>query len=211
MQKEEKIQIKDDKPINYKYLLYQPKKEYNEKLPLIVFLHGAGERGEDLSVLKAHSIPKIFDGNVEYPCIVVSPQCSSDSFWTAQIPQLKIFIDKIVEKYNIDENRIHLTGVSMGGFGTWHMAMAYPDIFASIVPICGGGMPWNAGVLNMPVRVYHGEVDSVVDVRESIEMYESLKKTNSNATLTVFTGVDHNAWDYAYNDELIHWMLEQKK
>lgn len=211
MQKEEKIHIFCDSAVEYRYLLYQPKTKQEEKLPLIVFLHGAGERGENLSSLKAHSIPQMFNGDVKYPCIVVSPQCAADSFWTAQIPQLKAFIDTIATQYPVDKNRIHLTGVSMGGFGTWHMAMAYPDMFASIVPICGGGMPWNAGVLTMPVRAFHGEVDTVVDVRESIAMYESLKKTNRNATLTIFPGVDHNAWDYAYREELIDWMLKQKK
>lgn len=211
MQKEERFQISINESVDYRYLIYKTEKECKQKLPLIVFLHGAGERGEDLSMLKAHSIPNMFDTDIEYPCIVVSPQCSSDSFWTAEIPKLKIFIDGIVKKYPVDENRIHLTGISMGGFGTWHMAMAYPDMFASIVPICGGGMPWNADVLKMPIRIYHGELDSVVSVRESIDMYESLKKTNSNVMLKVFQGVDHNAWDYAYNDELISWMLEQKK
>lgn len=211
MQKEEKLHINGDMSINYKYLLYQPKVMYEKKLPLIVFLHGAGERGDDLSVLKVHSIPQMFEENVDYQCIVVSPQCSEDSFWTAQIPQLKMFIDEIAEKYPVDKNKIHITGVSMGGFGTWHIAMAYPDMFASAVPVCGGGMPWNAGVLNMPVRIFHGEADSVVDVKESIAMYESLKKAGKNAELTVFPGVDHNAWDYAYNNELISWMLEQSK
>ena len=211
MQKEEKLHIKHGFSTDYKYLLYQPEKMYKEKIPLIVFLHGAGERGDNLSALKAHSIPQFFDKNVDYQCIVVSPQCPADSFWTAQIPQLKMFIDEIVKIYPADENRIHLTGVSMGGFGTWHLAMAYPDMFASIVPICGGGMPWNSGVLNMPVRIFHGEEDTVVDVRESIAMYESLKKANKDVKLTVFPGVDHNAWDYAYNDELISWILKQKK
>lgn len=211
MQKEKTIHIRKDAAADYRYLLYQPQDRQEEKLPLIVFLHGAGERGENLSLLKAHSIPRIFDGQVDYPCIVVSPQCGADSFWTAQIPQLKLFIDAIMEQYPVDKDRVHLTGVSMGGFGTWHMAMAYPELFASIVPVCGGGMPWNAGVLTMPVRAFHGEEDSVVDVRESIAMCESLKKTNPNVTLTIFPGVDHNAWDYAYRDELIRWMLEQKR
>lgn len=211
MQRERNIIINEECCTEFKYLLYKPNKDYKKKLPLIVFLHGAGERGNDLSLLKVHSIPNMFEGNVEYPCIVVSPQCKADSFWTAQIPQLKVFIDKIAEKYQIDENCIHLTGVSMGGYGTWDLAMAYPDMFASIVPICGGGMAWNAGVLKMPIRIYHGEADTVVNVRESIEMYESLKKTNDNVTLDIFPCVDHNAWDYAYNDELILWMLKQKK
>lgn len=211
MQSESKITINNEECTEFKYLLYKPDKDYKKKFPLIVFLHGAGERGDDLSILKVHSIPNMFDGDVEYPCVVVSPQCKEDSFWTAQIPQLKMFIDKIVEKYQIDENSIHLTGISMGGYGTWDLAMAYPEMFASIVPICGGGMAWNAGVLKMPIWIYHGEADTVVNVRESIEMYESLKKTNDNVRLDVFPGVDHNAWDYAYNDELIAWMLKQKK
>lgn len=210
---EHKKQMKLTREIEagYSYLLYQPKEHKNEKLPLIIFLHGAGERGEDLSQLKAHSIPNMFAQEVAYPCVVVSPQCPADSFWTAQIMQLKLFIEEIVRTYDIDENRICLTGVSMGGYGTWHMAMAYPQMFASIVPVCGGGMPWNAEVLTMPVWAFHGEADTVVDVRESISIMEKLRQVNSRAKLTLLPNVDHNAWDYAYNDALISWILEQKK
>lgn len=197
--------------IEYQYLLYEPDTEENETYPLIIFLHGAGERGDELSALKAHSIPKIFEENADYPCFVVSPQCKQGSFWTAEIYRLKKFIDAITEKYPIDKNRIQLTGVSMGGFGTWHLAMAYPDMFASIVPVCGGGMPWNAGVLTMPIRIFHGDADTVVNVRESIDMYEALKKTNPNVEISILPGVGHNAWDYAYNDDTIRWMLEQSK
>lgn len=197
--------------IEYQYLLYEPDTEENETYPLIIFLHGAGERGDELSALKAHSIPKIFEENADYPCFVVSPQCKQGSFWTAEIYQLKKFIDAITEKYPIDKNRIQLTGVSMGGFGTWHLAMAYPDMFASIVPVCGGGMPWNAGVLTVPIRIFHGDADTVVNVRESIDMYEALKKTNPNVEISILPGVGHNEWDYAYNDDTIRWMLEQSK
>ena len=174
--------------IEYQYLLYEPDTEENETYPLIIFLHGAGERGDELSALKAHSIPKIFEENADYPCFVVSPQCKQGSFWTAEIYQLKKFIDAITEKYPIDKNRIQLTGVSMGGFGTWH-----------------------AGVLTMPIRIFHGDADTVVNVRESIDMYEALKKTNPNVEISILPGVGHNAWDYAYNDDTIRWMLEQSK
>ena len=99
----------------------------------------------------------------------------------------------------------------MGGFGTLYTAMAKPDLFAAIAPCCGGGMPWNAGVLNMPVWAFHGAVDSVVNVRESIEMIEQLQKTNPDAHLTVYENVDHDSWNLAYSPELLQWLLSKHK
>ena len=112
---------------------------------------------------------------------------------------------------SIDTNRIYLTGLSMGGYGTWFTAMARPDLFAAIAPVCGGGMAWNAGVLNMPVWVFHGAKDTTVSPTQSDEMVERLRALGKDVTYTRIEGVGHNAWDYAYNRELLAWLLSKKR
>lgn len=196
---------------SYNYYISFPKIKSDKKLPLIVFLHGVGERGDDVEKVKIHGIPKLFEVDNDYECITVSPQCPGDSIWPAELQTLKQFIDEIVKEYNIDTNRIYLTGLSMGGYGTWHMAMTYPNFFAAIAPVCGGGLPWYANVLKMPVWAFHGEVDSVVSVEESKNMVREVNNAGGNAKLTIFENVDHDSWNYAYNDELIKWLLEQSK
>lgn len=197
--------------LEFNYLVYTPKIRGGEKLPLILFLHGAGERGDDVEILKCHSIPKMFEQDLDYNCVVVSPQCSSDTFWVAQLSNLKHFIDGIVEEYNIDESRIYLTGVSMGGYGSWFLATAYPKIFAAVAPICGGGMPWNAGALKeIPIWAFHGLLDEVVMPQESIDMVNAVNSAGGNAKLTLVDDVAHDVWNNAYNNELIEWLLSKK-
>lgn len=201
----------------FDYLVYVPK-DFNlqENYPLLIFLHGAGERGDDLNVLKVHSVPKICDDeNVSHRAIIVSPQCKSDRTWTSQTEKLRAFIDEIVKKYPVDVNAISLTGVSMGGFGTWQMIMDYPSLFSAAAPICGGGMAWRVydTILNLPLRIFHGEADDAVDVFYSKDMYRALKKYNAkNAELFLYPGVGHDVWNIAYEKtELIKWLISQKK
>ncbi len=215
MQQKKSLTVSRQVEATFPYQLYMPEGHEGKKLPLIVFLHGAGERGDgsNLDILKVHSIPRVFEEKAQdFPCIVVSPQCPSDTFWVALIPQLKMFIEDIIKAYPVDEDRVSLTGVSMGGYGTWFMAMAHPEMFSCIVPVCGGGMPWNAGyTLKMPVWAFHGECDTVVNPRESIAMIENLQKANDQVKLTLVPGVGHNAWDYSYGDEVLHWMIAHKR
>ncbi|MBN1818803.1 MAG: prolyl oligopeptidase family serine peptidase, partial [Sedimentisphaerales bacterium] len=134
--------MKLNRPVTLKidYLLHLPA-EYDKKAqwPLMIFLHGAGERGSDLNKVKVHGPPKLIEQGKELPFIVVSPQCPTGQWWTNKVETIMALIDEIVEKYNVDQSRIYLTGLSMGGFGTWAIASAYPERFAAIVPICGGG------------------------------------------------------------------------
>ncbi len=196
---------------NYNYMLYVNGDTAKKKLPLIVLLHGAGERGEsmeELPVVTVHGVKPLLNGEVTDELVLVAPQCPKDSFWIAELPLLADFIEEIVERYNIDETRIALTGLSMGGYGTWCMALRYPDMFHRIAPVCGGGMPWAAGVLKMPIRAFHGERDSVVSVQNSIDMIEAVKRNgNENAVLTVYPGVDHDSWNRAYTKELYDFLL----
>ena len=126
------------------YLLYLPKDygKTQDKWPLMIFLHGAGERGSDLNKVKVHGPPKLVERGKGLPFIIVSPQCPSGHWWPTKVETVMALIDDIVEKYNVDESRIYLTGLSMGGYGTWAIACAHPERFAAIVPICGGGQPY---------------------------------------------------------------------
>lgn len=199
----------------FDYLLYLPK-NYDErrKYPLLVFLHGAGERGNDLSVLKCHSIPKIFDRDVEYEAVVVSPQCKFGRTWSSNPEQIITFIRDMIGKYSIDENAISITGISMGGFGTWQTIMDCPSLFAAAAPICSGGMAWRADVIaDLPIRIYHGEADDVVNVFYSKDMYRALKERNAvDASLFLYPNVGHDVGNYAYEQtDLIDWLISKKR
>lgn len=184
-----------------------------EKLPLIIQLHGAGERGsgkEDLEKVEHNGFSKCLK-TAEYNCIVVMPQCPKGTFWVAWVESILEFIKQLVGEYAVDEDRIYLTGLSMGGYGTWFTAMARPELFAAIAPVCGGGMAWNAEVLKMPVWVFHGADDDIVSVMQSDEMVSSLKEENADVLYTRLDGVGHNVWENAYNRELLEWLLSKKK
>ena len=199
--------------LGFPYIAYVSE-NLSEHPALIVQLHGAGERGSgesELDKVMVQGFTKVINDDNFNDCILVVPQCPSDTFWVAKIESLKKFIDGIVNRYSVDTGRIYLCGLSMGGYGTWYTAMAYPDLFAAIAPCCGGGMAWNAGVLNMPVWAFHGKVDSVVSVNHTIEMIEKLKNTNENLKYSLYDGVDHNSWDRAFSQELLEWMLSQHK
>ena len=187
--------------------------EKDKKLPLIVQLHGAGERGEgkeDLDKVDVNGFSHLLK-DAEFNCIVIMPQCPPDTFWAARVESVIAFIEQLKEEYNVDEDRVCLTGLSMGGFGTWYTSMARPDLFAAIAPVCGGGMAWNAGVLTMPVWAFHGAEDPVVSVSQSDEMTTALKNCGADVTYTRLDGVEHNAWDYAYNEKLMEWLLSKKR
>ena len=197
----------------FPYIAYIPQ-NISTHPALLIQLHGAGERGcggDTLDKVLVHGFCKIAtDENLE-DCILLMPQCPEESFWIAKIESLKQFIDNFVEKHAIDTNRIYLCGLSMGGFGTWTTAMAYPDLFAAIAPCCGGGMAWSAKILKMPIWAFHGKEDSVVSVRHTEEMIEQLDGHNPYFKYTLYDGVDHNSWDRAFSPELLAWMKSQHK
>lgn len=197
----------------FNYCLCKPKSE-GPKKPLIVFLHGAGERGDDLSIVPKNGLRIVEEQDLWYDCYIVAPQCPADTFWAARVESIKAFIDDMVKTYDIDTDRISLTGISMGGFGTWFTAMAYPDMFSAIAPCCGGGMPWNAKVLKMPVKAFHGDKDVTVLPSCSIDMIDALMKSpdrHSDVSLTLYHNIGHNSWDIAYDDSLFKWLLSYSK
>ena len=196
----------------FPFVKYSPENT-DKKLPLILQLHGAGERGEggdDLCLVDKHGFSNMMhDG--EYECIFVMPQCPRDTFWAARVESILRFVEQLKEEYNIDDSRVYLTGLSMGGYGTWYTAMAKPQMFAAIMPICGGGMAWNARVLDMPIWVYHSADDPAVKVINSDEMVEYLKKANRDVTYTRMENAGHAVWIYAYNEEMYNWLLSKRR
>ena len=198
------------KNIKFDYLLYTPENwDESKKFPLLVFLHGAGERGDDIAFAGRYGPFKYAAEGKNYPFVMVAPQCKSNKYWGNYLESLDLFLDDIIEKYNIDEKRIYLTGLSMGGTGTWHWLMASPERFAAAAPVCGTGICWYAcRIAHKPIWVTHGTADTVVPYDESVRMIEFLKKSGGEPILTTLEGVGHNAWDYAYTDELTDWFLK---
>ncbi len=195
------------------YLLHVPSDLPKEGRRLMVFLHGAGERGDDLEKVKTHGVARLLAEGKEIPAVVICPQCPSDIVWTNIIFAVKELIDKIVNEFGIDKKFITITGISMGGFGTWEMGITYPDLFAAIAPVCGGGMSWRAGLLkDVPIWAFHGDCDPTVPIKNSLEMVDAVNKSGGNAKLTIFHGVEHNSWSSAYRETtVIDWLLSQRK
>ena len=200
---------------HFKYVKYLPKDyDPNKKYPLVFFLHGAGERGDDLDVACRHGFMKhVRETGKEYPFIFIAPQCPAEKYWACYTESLFAFLDFICEELPIDRDRIYLTGLSMGGTGSFMLAMAEPERFAALAPVCGSGIMWYAEKLvNFPVYMYHGDCDDTVPVQESVTMLAKINEKGGNAQLKILYGVRHNAWDVAYaGDELTEWLLAQKK
>ena len=201
------------------YMVYVPeKRQAGEKLPLVVFLHGAGERGDDTSRVAVHGPMKRIQNGWRPDFICVAPQCPENCHWTDKTEKLKIFIDLIAEKYGADTNRIYITGLSMGGFGTWAMLSRWSTFFAAAVPVCGGGSPWTAGEFyQVPIWAFHGDADDTVNVSYSRDMVSAVNDHSScpdfaGAKLTEYPGVGHDSWTATYdNDEMWAWLLSHKK
>ena len=195
------------------YLLYDP--ETATPVPLILFLHGSGERGNDLEKLKAHGLPNVLETQNPFPepSLIVAPQCAADSWWTLELTALEALLNEIQTQHAVDPARIYLTGLSMGGHGVWHLALKTPERFAALVPVCGGGIPALAAKLkNLPTWAFHGAEDDVVPLSASTEMVETLKKAGGDVKLTVYPDVGHNSWAKAYSEpELYRWMFAQRR
>ena len=215
-----KMGLKDtnENEIDLKYLFFLPQDYYSDKntrWPLILFLHGMGERGDDLELVKIHGIPKIVKTKKDFPFIAVSPQCPTEYVWRDKkmLHAVESLILKIIKNYRIDKTRVYVTGLSMGGYGTWALAARRPDLFAAAVPICGGGDPATVIELNnLPIWVFHGGRDKVVLPEESEKMVRALEKAGGKVHYTLYPEAYHDSWTETYdNPALYDWMLKNRK
>ncbi len=199
--------------VEMNYILFVPK-EVKETLPLIVYLHGAGERGNNAEHLFRHAIPKMIKEGAEIPALVLCPQCPENCVWDNIVFPLKALIDGVVTEYRADHERITLTGSSMGGFGAWMAGLTFGGFFAGIAPVAGGSHSWRVGNLkSTPVYAVHGALDTDVPPIYTQLMVDSLLAQGGNVTFVSLPNAGHNdGIDQAYrNTELIDWLLRQRR
>jgi predicted peptidase len=196
------------------YLLYLPANygKSGEKHPLILFLHGSGERGSNLSLVKRHGPPKIVEERSDLPFIVVSPQLSLDN--QAFDPKsLAALLDSIEAKYYVDKDRVYLTGLSMGGGGSWQLAAHQPNRFAAVVPICGYTDPRDGVKLKrVAVWAIHGSSDGAVPYSETEQMVDALRTAGCDVKFTIHNGGGHDTWSSTYAmPEFYEWLLRRRR
>jgi predicted peptidase len=217
-------------PLKYRLLKpvgYKPGKKY----PLVLFLHGAGERGDDNQAQLIHAAKDFADEKrrEQFPCYVVVPQCPKGQKWSevdwskdsSELPKdasqslqaVKELLDEMIETAGVDPMRVYITGLSMGAYGTWDAIARYPGFFAAAVPVCGGGDPTTVGSLSkLPIWCFHGDADTVVKVNRSREMMNALKAVGSPAKYTEYPGVGHDSWTATYsNPGLYEWLFAQQR
>lgn len=200
---------------DYDYLLFTPSNtELQEggNLPLIVFLHGAGERGDSIDLVKVHGPPKLAEQDKDFPFMVLSPQCSSGGWWEAN--KVDMLIDEVVRNHKVDKNRIYLTGLSMGGYGSWDLAQYNPGRFAAVAPICGGSRmnAFRASKMKaIPTWTFHGAMDSVVPLDGTTRIVRALKDIGADVQYTIYPMAGHDSWTETYaNPELYSWFLSHR-
>lgn len=194
------------------YLIAEPF-DAAEPWPVVLFLHGSGERGDDLDLVKLHGPPMQAAAGRHLPFLLVAPQCPADHWWTWLQDELLSLLDEIERDFPVDHDRVYLTGLSMGGIGSWELALRHPNRFAAVVPICGASQPWLAPRLrNVPVWAFHNAEDNDVPARGTREMVAAVQAAGGTATATIYDAAGHDAWTAAYDDpKLYPWLLEQRR
>lgn len=199
----------DGKTREIGFWVYTPA-DYAEKdsHPWMMFLHGMGERGDDLDLVKVWGPPKRVTDKEDFPFVLISPQCPGDIVWNTE--HLTQLLDLVESQMKVNKKRLYMTGLSMGGYGTWAMAAAVPDRIAAAIPICGGGRPETASkMIDVPIWAFHGDQDRAVSIKRSQQMVEAVKEAGGNAKLTTYEGVNHNSWSQTYaNEEIYQWLLK---
>ena len=205
------------------YLFFEPKgydATSSKRWPLMLFLHGAGERGNDVLQVATHGPPKNVSQNPDFPFIVVSPQCPEGEIWSNDL--LIGLLDDVLANLRVDPRRVYLTGLSMGGYGTWNLGLTHPERFAAIAPICGGGELISVllasghradALKSLGVWAFHGGKDPIVPTEESQRMADLLKKNGvQDVKLTVYPDAGHDCWTEAYgNPALYEWLLSHER
>ncbi|MEZ5941796.1 MAG: prolyl oligopeptidase family serine peptidase [Planctomycetaceae bacterium] len=229
-----KFRAKDDIELNYRWLQpkgYVPGEKSDTKYPLVIFLHGAGERGDDNAAQLRHCTSRFTEADVreKFPCFVMAPQCPTGKRWvevdwskgqhdmpkTPSEPMARVLelLDQLIKTHAIDEDRIYVMGLSMGGYGTWDLLARHPEKFAAGVPICGGGDEKQAAkIKDIPIWVFHGDADTAVKVERSRNMVAAIKEAGGQPKYTEYPGVGHNSWTPAINEPgILPWLFSQKR
>jgi len=205
-------------PVKLNYALYTPD-EYQETdndFPLVLFLHGVGERGTDLKKIEINGIPELISKGKQFPFLTLAPQCPDFGWWSRSeyVEALASLTKEIIRTHRVDKKMIYATGLSMGGYGTLALAKKHPQLFSAIIPVCGG-MDDHKGIerlVDMPIWLFHGDNDNTIPVERSVAIYDLLKPVNNKIKLTIYRGVGHNSWDETYaNDKIYDWLLSHKK
>lgn len=206
----------DDGPreATLRYWLYLPNEydaQKSAKWPLVLFLHGSGERGDDLEKVKIHGPPKLAGQGKEFPFVLVSPQCPANSRWNAA--ELDKLIDELAGTYRVDRERLYVTGLSMGGSGTWSLISSQPEKYAAAMPLCGrGDLEAAEKLVKTPIWVLVGDKDRAETVQNCRDMAVALKKSGGEAKLTVYPDLPHDCWTVTYNNpEVYDWLLSHKR
>lgn len=199
------------------YLLYQPKdyRQDGDKVPLMLFLHGRGESNGPLKIVATWGPPRRLAAGEHMKYLVVSPQCPRESFWSNDDQQARLLelLAHIKKTYNVDEDRIYLTGLSMGGFGTWRLAADHPGMFAAAAPVCGKGNPDDGNKLTaLPIWAWHGTEDNAVAFQHSVDMVEAIKAAGGKKIrFTSLEHIGHASWQAAYQSaDLYRWFDAQR-
>lgn len=214
------------------YCLLKPKAvEEGQKYPLVIFLHGAGERGTDNQIQLVHGMNDFASDAImdKYPAFVIAPQCPEERKWVEvdwtleshtipaerSIPLAATFalIDRFLAEQPVDQSRVYITGLSMGGYGTWDALARKPELFTAAVPICGGGDPATAGKFkHVPLWAFHGDLDTAVKPKRSREMIDALRVLGGTPKYTEYHGVAHDSWTQTYADPAMYeWLFAQRK
>jgi len=223
MQTPKLFKYKKNQEADLHYLLFLPQgyqAKGSERWPLMLFLHGAGERGSDIWKVAVHGPPKCVSQNPDFPFILVSPQCPEGQIWSDDL--LLGLLEEVMKQHQVDPTRVYLTGLSMGGYGTWSLGLTHPEKFAAIVPICGGGElikvllasgEKGQALTSLGVWAFHGGKDTVVPPEESQRMVNLLNRVGvREVKLTIYPEAGHDSWTETYNSrELYDWLLKHKR
>ncbi|GAB4556109.1 MAG: prolyl oligopeptidase family serine peptidase [Anaerolineae bacterium] len=200
------------------YWLYRPEDRPTTGLPLLIFLHGSGERGQDLALVKKYGIPNLLDGKLDFPAVVLSPQCPAETRWYDHADAVISLIKQIMIQHPIDRNRVLLTGFSMGGQGVWYIGALYPEVFAALAPVSGRIPPQDdfektiCVLRDMPMWVQHGTADEIVPYSDSEKAVTWLRACGGHPHFTSVIGATHTQTpEHAYTEALYEWLFAQQR
>ena len=181
-----------------------------KRYPIIFYMHGAGERGDDLNLIDVYGVFREIKEGKEFEFICVAPQCDKDIVWYDKLPLVKEFILDFLKNDYVDKEKVFLTGISMGGYMSWQLLMSLPEVFKKAIIFCGGGMYWNARRIKAEVWAFHGRKDKTVLLEESVKMVDAVNNSGGKARLTVYDDAEHNCWTETYRKrEIYDWLLTE--